>query len=145
VILVDANLLIYAVNSADARHEAARAWLDGRLSGTEEIAFPWPVILAFLRITTHPGVFPRPLSIQASTAKMEAWLASPMARVLDPSADHWTNFGELLRRTQCNGNLVQDAHLAALAIEHGAVLCSTDADFSRFPALKRRNPLLEGA
>lgn len=139
--LVDANLLLYAVNSAAVQHDAARRWLDATLSGTEELGFAWPVIFAFLRIATHPGLFPRPLSASMATAKMDAWLAQPVARVLDPSTEHWPRFAELLRQTQCTGNLIQDAHLAALATERGATLCSTDADFSRFPALKWLNPL----
>jgi len=142
MILVDANVLLYAVNSATAQHAAARRWLDATLSGTEETGFAWPVILAFLRIATHPGLFPRPLSVSAATAKMDAWLEQPVARVLDPGMEHWTRFAELLRQNQCTGNLIQDAHLAELAMEHGATLCSTDADFSRFPSLKWFNPLL---
>jgi uncharacterized protein len=141
MMLVDANLLLYAVNSAAVQHNAARRWVDGTLSGTEEVGFAWPVILAFLRIATHPGLFPRPLSASAATSKMDAWLAQPVAQVLDPGAEHWTHLAELLRQAQCTGNLIQDAHLAALAIERGATLCSTDADFSRFPALKWLNPL----
>jgi uncharacterized protein len=143
MILVDANLLLYAVNSAAARHDAARRWLDATLSGTEEAGFAWPVILAFLRIATHPGLFPRPLSIRAATAKMDAWLEQPVARVLDPSTGHWARLSELLQQTQCAGNLIQDAHLAALAMEYGGSLCSSDADFSRFPDLNWRNPLAD--
>jgi toxin-antitoxin system PIN domain toxin len=139
--IVDANLLIYAVNSAAPQHEAAQRWLDAALSGVEEIGFTWPVILAFLRISTHPGLFPRPLSIQTATAKMAAWLQTPPARVIDPGPEHWLHFSQLLRQTQSAANLVQDAHLAALALERGAILCSTDADFSRFPDLQRCNPL----
>lgn len=141
MILVDANLLLYAVNSAAPQHEVARRWLDTTLSGTEQVGFAWPVILAFLRISTHPGLFPRPLSIHVAAAKMDAWVGRPVARVLDPSTGHWARLGGLLRQTQCAGNLIQDAHLAALALEHGATLCSTDADFSRFPELHWRNPL----
>jgi len=141
--LVDANLLICAVNSAAPQHRAARNWLDATLSGTEELGFAWPVILAFLRIASHPGFFPSPLSTVAATAKMDAWLEQPGVRVLDPSTKHWTSFAKLLRRTQCTGNLIQDAHLAALVIERGATLCSTDSDFSRFPALKWSNPLAD--
>ncbi len=141
MILVDANLLLYAVNSAAPDHAAARDWLDARLSGTEEVGFAWPAILAFLRISTHPGLFPRPLSMQSATAKIQAWLGQPVARIVDPSTEHLERLAELLRQTQCTGNLVQDAHLAALAIECGATLCSTDVDFSRFPALKWLNPL----
>jgi uncharacterized protein len=143
MILIDANLLLYAVNSAAARHDDARRWLDTTLSGTEEAGFAWPVILAFLRIATHPGLFPRPLSIRAAAAKMDAWLEQPVARVLDPSTGHWGRFSALLQETQCAGNLIQDAHLAALAMEHGARLYSSDADFSRFPNLNWRNPLAE--
>lgn len=141
MMLVDANLLLYAVNSAATQHEAARRWLDAMLSGTEEVGFAWPAILAFLRIATHPGLFPRPLSVQVATAKMDAWLAQPVSRVLDPATEHWMRFAELLRQTQCTGNLIQDAHLAAMAIERGATLCSTDADFSRFSDLRWLNPL----
>lgn len=141
MIIVDANLLIYAVNSAAKEHTAARKWLDERLSGTEEVAFPWPVIVAFLRITTHPGLFPRPLSIRAAVGKIQAWLGQPVARVLDPGDGHMARLAELLQETKCTGNLVQDAHLAALAMENGAVLCSTDVDFSRFPRLNWVNPL----
>jgi toxin-antitoxin system PIN domain toxin len=143
MILIDANLLLYAVNAAAARHDAARRWLDATLSGTEEVGFAWPVILAFLRIATHPGLFPRPLSANTAAAKLDAWLAQPVARVLDPSTEHWPRLAALLRQTQCTGNLIQDAHLAVLAIERGATLCSTDADFSRFPALKWLNPLAD--
>ncbi|HOY58624.1 MAG TPA: type II toxin-antitoxin system VapC family toxin [Verrucomicrobiota bacterium] len=143
MMLIDANLLLYAVNSAAPQHEGARRWLDAALSGTEDVGFAWPVILAFLRIATHPGLFPRPLSASAATAKMDAWLAQPVARVLDPGAEHWPRFANLLRQNQCSGNLIQDAHLAALAIERGAALCSTDADFLRFPALKWLNPLAD--
>jgi len=143
MILIDANLLLYAVNAAAPQHNAARRWLDGTLSGTEEVGFAWPVILAFLRIATHPGLFPRPLSAKTATAKLDAWLAQPVARVLDPSTEHWSRLAATKRQTQCTGNLIQDAHLAALAIECGATLCSTDADFSRFPALKWLNPLAD--
>lgn len=141
MILIDANLLLYAVNSASPQHETARRWLDATLSGTEDAGFTWPVILAFLRIATHPGLFPRPLSIRTAVAKVDAWLGQPMVRVLDPSTGHWTRLRELLQRTQCAGNLIQDAQLAAVAMEHGATLFSSDADFSRFPDLKWRNPL----
>jgi toxin-antitoxin system PIN domain toxin len=143
VILVDANLLLYAVNTAAVHHDAARRWLDAKLSGTEPVGFAWPVVLAFLRIATHPALFPRPLAITTAAAKMEAWLGQPVARLLDPSTEHWRHLAELLQRTQCRGNLVQDAHLAELAIENGATLCSTDADFSRFPELKWLNPMVD--
>ncbi|MBM3882650.1 MAG: type II toxin-antitoxin system VapC family toxin [Verrucomicrobia bacterium] len=141
MILVDANLLLYAVNSAAPQHATARPWVDTVLSGTEEVGFAWPVVCAFLRIATHPGLFPRPLSINVAVAKVDVWLGQPAARLLDPGTGHWSRMSALLRNAQCSGNLVQDAHLAALAMEHGATLYSTDADFSRFPGLNWRNPL----
>lgn len=141
MILVDANLLLYAVNSAAPQHAAARQWLDARLSAVEPVGFSWLVILAFLRIATHPGLFPRPLSPATAAAKMSAWLAQPAVQIIDPGERHWERLVELVQRSQSRGNLVQDAHLAALSIEQGATLYSTDADFSRFPALKWINPL----
>ncbi|MBI1194861.1 MAG: PIN domain-containing protein [Gammaproteobacteria bacterium] len=142
MILVDANLLIYAVNASDSHHDAAREWLDERLSLSETVGFPWLVILAFLRIGTHPNLFPIPLTPEAAVEKMSRWLEQPVAQIIDPNVDHWTRVGELMVRSQCRANLVQDAHLAALAMEFGATLCTTDADFSRFAGLKWINPLI---
>ncbi len=107
------------------------------------MGFASPVILAFLRIATHPSLFPRPLSPDSAVAKMSAWLAQPAARILEPGREHWEEFGKLVKASQSRGNLVQDAHLAALAIEQGATLYSSDADFSRFPGLRWVNPLEE--
>lgn len=141
MILVDANLLLYAVNSAAPHHASARQWLDESLSSVEPVGFAWPVILAFLRIATHPSLFPRPLSPDGAVAKMNAWLAQPTAHIIDAGDQHWERLAESVRLTQSRGNLIQDAHLAALAAEQGATLYSTDADFSRFPGLKWKNPL----
>ena len=139
--LIDANLLLYAVNADAPQHANARAWLDQRLSSTEPVGFAWPSLVAFLRISTLSSLFPRPLSPATAKSKVDAWLAQPNVRIVQPTDDHWAIFGQLLVDCQSGGNLVTDAHLAALAFEHGATLCSTDMDFSRFPRLKWVNPL----
>lgn len=141
MVLVDANLLLYAVNAASARHQAARIWLDGKLSSSESVGFAWISLTAFVRISTHPRIMPRPLTPSMAKSKVDAWLAQPNARVVQPTSSHWTIFGELIVHAQCSGNLVTDAHLAAIAMEHGATLCTTDLDFSRFAGLKWLNPI----
>lgn len=141
MILVDANLLIYAYHEASAQHRAARQWLESVLSGSELVRFPWLTIWAFLRIVTNPRIFNYPLSAQEASAAVDSWLSEPIAGVLQPSDRYWEILGELLRKHQITGPLVTDAAIAALAIEHGATLHSTDQDFTRFAGLKWRNPL----
>jgi toxin-antitoxin system PIN domain toxin len=145
VILVDANLLLYAYNPSFDRHRQARAWLEGVLSRPGLVCFAWTTILAFLRIVTNPRAFEHPLSVGEALPIVSAWLERPMVMVLDPGARHWTIMTDLLSRTQVRGPGVMDAHLAALAIEHGAVLCTSDRDFVRFPGLRLLNPLERGA
>jgi toxin-antitoxin system PIN domain toxin len=144
VILLDANLLLYAYNEADERHEAARRWLEGVLSGPEEVRLAWVTILAFLRIGTNPRAFEQPLSIQEAVAHATDLLAQPSVTVIEPAERHWRILSELLPAAQAKANLVMDAHLAALAIENGATLCTTDRDFTRFHGLKLRYPLEAG-
>lgn len=141
MILIDANLLLYAENKAAPEHSAAKEWWDRQLSETQSIALCWPVLSAFLRIATSTRAFARPLTIDQASDCVESWINRPNVRLIGPTASHWTIFRELLDKGQAGGNLVSDAHLAALAIEHGCELQSTDADFSRFPKLKWRNPL----
>jgi hypothetical protein len=138
--VVDANVLLYAVNTDAAHHEAARAWLDGALSGDEVVAFDWVVLLAFLRLSTRAGVFPRPLSVEQAAGVVERWLARPNARLLEPSGSHLSLLAGLLERSGTAGNLVNDAHLAALALGHGAGLVSFDRDFGRFAGLRWSEP-----
>lgn len=138
--LVDANVLLYAVNEAAPHHATARAWLDRALAGREPVAFAWTALLAFLRLATHPAVFPRPLSAIEATDIVRAWLAQPPAVVVDPTPRHAGLLAGLLAQTGTAANLVNDAHLAALALEHGAVLVSFDADFGRFAGLRRETP-----
>ena len=138
--LVDANVLLYAVNRDAEHHSIARTWLDAALSGRETVGFAWTVILAFIWLSTHPAVFPRPLSPDASITTMEAWLAQPAAIVVDPTARHLGLVRGLLAETGTAGNLVTDAHLASIAVEHGAELVSFDADYGRFTGLRWSRP-----
>lgn len=139
--LVDLNLLLYAIDEASPVHTDARDWLEEILSGTEEVGFAWVVLLGFVRLATNPAVFERPLEVAEALDIVDGWLAQPVAIVVDPSDRHTRNLRHLLEPLGTAGNLTTDAHLAALAIEHGAELCSRDADFSRFPGLRWRDPL----
>jgi uncharacterized protein len=145
VILLDANLLVYAHVSAFVQHERARAWLDDRLSGSLPIGFPWSTLIAFLRLVTNARIFERPEPIARAWHQVEAWLGSPMAWIPQPTERHREVLGRLLVSHGGHANLVPDAHLAALAIEHGLVLCSSDSDFARFPGLRWDNPLIDAA
>jgi toxin-antitoxin system PIN domain toxin len=141
VILVDANLLLYAEDELSPRHAAAREWWDAQLSGSSPVCLCWTVLAAFIRIGTNPRVFEYPLSLDQAIRRVESWLDQPCARIVHATERHWTVFRGLLAKGQATANLVTDAHLAALAIEHGCELFSTDTDFSRFPGVKWRNPL----
>lgn len=141
VILVDANLLLYAYNPSFERHARARVWLEDVLSGHEAVRLSWSGILAFLRIATSTRAFESPLSIDEATAIVDSWMTRPMVAVLDPSERHWEILTDLLKTTQVRGAVVADAHLAALAIEHGATLCTNDRDLARFPGLRLLNPV----
>lgn len=136
---------MYAHVSSFAQHDAARAWLDERLSGPAPVGLPWESLTAFLRLTTNPRIFERPLSTLAAWNQVEAWLAAECAWVPQPTERHAEVFSELLAQAGVQANLVQDAHLAALAIEHGLVLCSRDGDFARFKNLRWENPLAQSA
>ncbi len=141
MILVDANILLYAEDSLHPRHQQARVWWDGRLSRTSTVCLCWTVLSAFIRIGTNPRVFEHPLSLEQALARVQSWLDQPCTRIVRPTERHWTVFQQMLTEGQAIANLVTDAHLAALAIEHGCELASTDSDFARFPKLKWSNPL----
>ncbi len=141
MILVDANILLYAEDSLQSRHYQARAWWDGQLSGSGVVCLCWTVLSAFIRIGTNARIFEHPLSLEQALARVQSWLDQPCTRVVRPTERHWTVFKQVLTDGQAVANLVTDAHLAALAIEHGCELASTDSDFARFPKLKWRNPL----
>jgi uncharacterized protein len=142
--LVDANLLLYAYNPRAEQHERSRAWLEAALSGPDLVRFAWATLWAFLRISTNPRAFEHPLSASEAIAVIAALLDQPNVGILEPGERH----GEILRGLvldgQATGPLVMDAALAAIAVEHGATLCTTDRDFSRFPGLAWTNPLAAG-
>jgi uncharacterized protein len=141
LILVDANILLYAEDSLSPRHEQARAWWDTQLSGTGAVCLCWTVLCAFIRIATNPRVFQNPLSLEQAIARVQGWLDQPCTRIIRPAERHWIIFQQMLEEGQAVANLVTDAHLAALAVEHGCELASTDSDFARFAKLKWKNPL----
>ena len=141
MILVDANLLLYAEDSTATLHPGARDWWDMQLSGDDPVCLCWTVLTAFVRIGTNPRVYQRPLTIPEAVARVESWLEQPCVRIIHATGRHLDVFGHLLTAGQATANIVPDAHLAALAIEHGCVLHSTDGDFARFPGLTWKNPL----
>jgi uncharacterized protein len=141
VILVDANLLVYAANQSAAEHERARLWLDAHLSGTARVGLPWPSLLAFVRIVSNPAIMRNPVTPRDAWQQVKEWLASEAAWVPLPGTRHADVLETLLEDGMITSRLVPDAHLAALAIEHGLTLCSTDGDFARFRSLKWENPL----
>lgn len=138
--IVDTNVLLYAVNSASHEHERSRAWLDTQLGGREVVGLPWVVLLAFLRLSTRGGLFPRPLPVAEALDQVDAWLAQPGCVVPDPTARHLAVLTGLLHEAGTGGNLVTDAHLAALAVEHGASIVSWDRDFARFRGVRVEQP-----
>ena len=138
--LVDVNVLIYAINPSAPAHAAVRAWWLRSLSGDEPIALCWAVISGFLRISTNPRALERPLSASDAIERVDARLDHPTICLLAESPRHWTVFQTLLRSANIRGSEVNDAHLAALAITHGATLASCDSDFARFPELRWENP-----
>jgi toxin-antitoxin system PIN domain toxin len=141
LILVDANLLLYAYHPRAEQHEASRQWLETVLAGTDLVRFAWLTLWAFLRIATNPRVFERPLTASEAADAVSTWLSQPVAGIVEPGERHWEILRKVVRDGQAAGPLVMDAVIAAMAIEHGAVLCTTDRDFSRFPGLRWTNPL----
>lgn len=142
MILVDVNILLQAINSDAPRHAEARTWWDAQLSDGKPVCLAWATVLGFVRIATNPRIFPRPLTVEETSEYVDLWLSRPCVRLIEPVEGHWERVRDLLAQAGTAGNLTTDAHLAALAVEHGCEVCSTDADFSRFPGLRYRNPLL---
>lgn len=141
MILVDANLLVYARVSDFPQHEAARGWLDARLNGPTGVGLPWPSLLAFVRLVANPRVFRSPMPLAEAWGQVEEWLDCAAVWTPGPTERHREVLAPLMERIAGRANLVPDAHLAALALEYGLVLCSTDGDFARFPGLRWENPL----
>ncbi len=141
MILVDSNLLIYAYDRSSRLHGPARKWLEEALSGVDPVCLAWQTILAFLRISTHARIFDRPLLVHEAVHNVNSWFEQPATRLIQPTERHWPILSRLLPDAQVRGPLVMDAHLAALAIEHGATLCTSDRDFRRFSGLRIVDPL----
>jgi len=141
MILVDANILLYAVNASAGQHEPARRWLEHTLSSGDELGFPWIVLLAFLRISTHPAILEKPLPISTALEFVDSWLKQPGSSIVHPGRRHWEILRNFIDIAGTGGNLTTDAHIAALAMENSAKLCSADYDFKRFPGLLHFNPL----
>lgn len=139
--IADANLLLYAYNESATQHEPAKEWLENTLASPEIFGLSWQIITAFLRISTNSRAFPLPFTLSETIDIVDDWLAQPQVRIIVPTEKHWTIFSGLIIEGQTNGAMMMDAHLAALAIEHGAVLATTDRDFTRFSKLKTINPL----
>jgi len=143
VIVLDANLLLYAYNSSAPNHAQARQCIEAVFSGTEAVGLPWQTISAFLRIITNRQLPGGRLSMEEATALVEEWAALPVVHLLAPRDSHWAFFRRMLVDGKASGPLTTDAQLAALTIENGGVLYTTDRDFARFPGLKWVNPLAE--
>jgi uncharacterized protein len=140
MVIVDANVLLYAVDQASAQHDQSRSWLDAALAGTEAVGLAWIVLLAFIRLGTNPTVFANPMTPDDALKQVEAWLGAPAAVAVNPTPRHATLLRGLLHTSGTGGNLVTDAHLAALAVEHGADIVSYDRDFGRFAGVRHRLP-----
>jgi toxin-antitoxin system PIN domain toxin len=141
VILLDTNLLLYAHNTSSKEHRATVSWIEEILGGQVPIGLSWDTILAFLRVSTTPRIFGEPLDVDVAAEIVSDWLRRPNVSIVSPTEQHWEIFSKLLPRSRVRGSLIMDAHLAALAIEHGATLCTNDRDFARFPGLRVEYPL----
>jgi toxin-antitoxin system PIN domain toxin len=138
--IVDANVLLYAVNEDSPLHQRATTWLDGALAGSEAVGFAWVAILAFLRLSTRADLFADPLTAEEASGVVEVWLSAPAAVVVHPTPRHLSLLSGLLQPFGTAANLVNDAHLAALAVEHGGSVTSFDRDFGRFPGVRWQEP-----
>lgn len=142
MITPDANLILYAYNEDAINHIEAKEWLEEQFSSPVTFGLSWQVITAFLRISTNPRAFPQPFNLQEATEIVDEWLALPNVELLTPTTNHWTIFQSLIIEGQTKAALMMDAHLAALTIEHNAVLATTDSDFQKFSSLKTFNPII---
>lgn len=138
--VVDANVLLYAVNASADHHDESRAWLDGELNGGSTVGFSWLALLAFVRLATKPGLFPAPLPVAGALDRVQDWLAQPTSVVLEPTVQHAQVLRGLLSAVGTGGNLTSDAHLAALALEHRGTVVTYDSDFGRFPGVSWTRP-----
>ena len=141
--IVDLNILLYAVNRSSPHHSTIRSWWETAHREDEPIGLTWVVLSGFVRLSTRSGIFPQPLTVEQACARVERWLQAPATRVVVETEEHWRHLSALLIKLGAAGNLTTDAHLAALAISHGATLVSCDTDFARFSGLRWHNPMQE--
>jgi uncharacterized protein len=139
--LVDANLLLYAADERSPHNRAAVEWITEQLNGSRRVGLPWQSLIAFLRIASHPRALTHPLTPAVAWRQVTDWLAAPAAWVPLPGPSHAELFGDLVTRYDVRGNLIPDAQLAALALEHGLAVSSADTDFARFGEVRWENPL----
>ena len=144
MIVLDANVLLYAYHEGVPQHARARAWVESAFSGSEPVALPWQSVTAFLRIATHRKVFTNPFTVAEAVGIVRSWFGAPAVGSIEPGERYWDIFSGLMERSQVDGPLVMDASLAAIAIEVGATLATSDRDFRRFDGLKLIDPLQEG-
>jgi toxin-antitoxin system PIN domain toxin len=145
VIVLDANILLYAYDATSSRHKRALNWLESTFSGTAPVGLPWQTITAFLRITTNPNLPGDRFTAEEATQIVGRWLEQPNIRLLAPGDNHWSYLRQMIVDGQAQGPLITDAQLAALTIESGGILHTTDRDFARFPGLRWTNPLVGSA
>jgi uncharacterized protein len=141
MIVLDANILLYAYDSSSAKHEAALAWVEQVFSEDELIGIPWQTVSAFLRVITNPNLPGQRFTAQEAVSVVDQWRQQPNVRFLTAGEEHWAFLRDMVLLGQARGPMITDAQLAALTFEHGGVLYSTDRDFARFPKLRWRNPL----
>jgi uncharacterized protein len=141
VIVLDANILLYAYDAASEQHVKARSWLEQVLSGTDPVGLPWQTVTAFVRIVTNPRLSGKRFTPTEVIDVVGQWVDQPNVRLLSPGDHHWSFLRQTIMEGQARGPLVTDAQLAALTIEHGGILCTTDRDFTRFPGLRWQNPI----
>jgi len=140
VIVVDANVLLYAYDAADPRHQKAASWLERAFGGSDDVGLPLTVVLAFIRIATDPRVYEAPRDPVEAVELVHAWLSRTNVHLIGPTEGHWTTLGRLVTVGKARGSMIMDAHVAALALERGATLATTDSDFTRFPGLRTVDP-----
>ncbi len=141
MIIVDVNLLLYAYDASSRHHQGAKSWWEERLSEIEIIGLSWATLLSFVRISTNARILLHPFSLNEAIAHVNSWLERPMVQMVHPGHDHWKVLSQVLIETNSSANYIPDAHLAVLAIENGAKLCSSDHDFARFKNVTWINPL----
>jgi toxin-antitoxin system PIN domain toxin len=141
VIILDANILLYAYDLDSRHHQRARQWVEAIFSSPEPVGLTWQSVTAFLRIVTNPRLTGRRFTPEEAVQIVDQWVCQPNVRLLAPGDQHWNLLRELIIQGQTRGPLVSDAHLAALTLEHGGILQTTDRDFTRFPELRHTNPL----